>query len=404
MRKHGLFFILCCFPLMVCSQSVQLSDSASISLITCDPADMAYALYGHTAIRVNDPAQDIDYAFNYGVFDFDSPNFLYRFTKGETDYILGVTLFAHFLREYKTRKSGVTEQVLNLSEKEKQQVWEALLENSKSENRMYRYNFLFDNCATRPRILLEKSVAGRIEYQQILPETTFRELIHHCNRNHRWLTFGIDLALGAPLDEPIGQEPQLFLPDKLMLVFEKASIVQSDGERKKLVSEVRQLIPHYPVEEKPVDSNPVVVCWIFFGVVALLSVLPISSIKYLRWLDFFIFFIYGLMGCVIAFLSFVSIHPCVFPNYTIVWLHPLHLVVAVMLFIRPCLRFVRYYMFINTLLLIAFLIVWKFIPQVFNPAFIPLVCVILLRALLYTFRNPVAFKKKFLVKKKRYRR
>ena len=45
------------------------------------------------ALRIYDPKQNIDYIFNYGIFDFSKPNFIYRFAAGETDYKLGVADF-----------------------------------------------------------------------------------------------------------------------------------------------------------------------------------------------------------------------------------------------------------------------------------------------------------------------
>lgn len=384
MKKNFYLFLVCiCLSVTIKAQNMLLSDSAVISLITCDPANMAYALYGHTAIRVNDPQQGIDYAFNYGVFDFDSPNFIYRFSKGETDYILGVSRFSHFLDEYKNRKSGVTEQVLNLSSSEKQILWKALIDNSLPENRTYRYNFLYDNCATRPRVLIEKAVNGAIHYPEVLTETSFRELIHHCNRNHRWLTFGIDLVLGAPLDDPITQMPQLFLPDKLMDVFADAAILQPNRTSKNLISETRILAPYFPVDEEPTDSSPLFICWMLFGVILLFSAWEIYRKKYYKVFDFCLFFIYGIVGCIVAFLSFVSYHPCVFPNYNLIWAHPLHLVLAFSLLFIPKSKFVCNYMIVNGVLLFFLLLSWPFISQTLNLAFMPLILALCLRSMLF---------------------
>ena len=138
-----------------------LSDEAEISLMTSDPHEgEVFTIYGHAALRVKDPAQRIDYIFNYGIFSFDKPNFIYRFTKGETDYQLGVTYFENYIAEYQMAGSDVTEQVLNLTPAEKQRVWKALLENYRPENRVYRYNFFFDNCATRPAAITERNIDG----------------------------------------------------------------------------------------------------------------------------------------------------------------------------------------------------------------------------------------------------
>jgi len=130
-------------------QAQQLSSEAKISLITCDPGRDIYSMYGHTAIRVNDSIQKIDVVFNYGVFSFDSPNFAYRFAKGQTDYLMIGQRFSGFLPEYHEDQRSVYEQELNLSVEGKNKLFQALIENAKPENREYRYNFFVDNCATR---------------------------------------------------------------------------------------------------------------------------------------------------------------------------------------------------------------------------------------------------------------
>ncbi|MCD7973725.1 MAG: DUF4105 domain-containing protein [Candidatus Azobacteroides sp.] len=383
MKKRILLFAILISSFHLSAQFLALSDSASISLITCDPADRVYALYGHTALRVTDSVNEIDVAFNYGVFDFDTPFFIYRFAKGHTMYVLGTTEFENFLREYIRRGSGVTEQILNLNPGEKQRIWEALLENHLPQNREYLYNFFYDNCSTRPRILIEKEIEGVIEYPDILPKTTFRKLIHYCNRNHRWLIFGIDLALGAPIDKPIGQEPQLFLPDKLMEVFAQATIVSPDGNSRKLVASTITLVPSHPAGNTPKDTNPQVICWILYAIILLVTIWEIFRKKYFRWLDIVLFAIYGLAGCVVAFLSFISIHPGVYPNYSLIWVHPFHLIVAFALLYKPYSKFVGFYMGINTIILLLFLPAWKILPQVFNPAFLPLAGILTVRSIRY---------------------
>jgi hypothetical protein len=342
---------------------------------------MAYTVYGHTALRINDHEHGIDVVYNYGIFDFSSPNFVYRFAEGELNYRLGVNRFADFFAEYSERKSGITEQILNLTKTEKQKIFDALLVNSLPENRTYLYNFLFDNCSTRPRILVEKNVSGTVKYPEILSQTTFRTIIHRCNKNHRWLTFGIDLALGAPLDSPTGQNQQMFLPENLMRVFGGAKIVQADGSLRNLVSETRKLAPSYPVIERPLDSNPTMIIWLLFALVLLISLWELRCKKHFRALDFILFMVYGLTGCLLFFLSFISIHPAVFPNFSIIWAHPLHIVFAVSLFIRALRKFVKYYMLINGTLLLLFMLGWNFFPQEFNPAFFPLVLILCIRSL-----------------------
>ena len=383
MKKLILSLSIFIYCTSIYAQPPTLSDASYIALLTCSPGEKAYSLYGHSALRVKDRENGFDFAFNYGMFDFKKPNFIYRFTKGETDYNLGITPTVFFLEEYRERGSGVVEQILNLTNEEKQEIWEALLENSLPQNREYRYNFLFDNCSTRPRVIIEKYVSGEIQYPELLPETTFRNLIHYCNRNNRWLTFGIDLALGSSIDKPIGQEPQLFLPEKMMAVFVDAKIINPDGTSRALISETVQLISEIPVKEEPRDGNPLLIVWSVFGIVLIISGFEIKKKKYLRWLDALLFFIIGLVGCLLAFLMFISVHPAVSPNYSFIWAHPLHLLLVLLLLVRRLRKAATYYMMINAVVLFLFLCCWKLFPQTFNAAFFPIVLTLFLRSTIY---------------------
>ena len=163
MTKSIFLFLLGILSLSAIAQP-KLSEEARISLMTSAPYDEeVFTVYGHAALRIYDPKQNIDYIFNYGIFDFSKPNFIYRFAKGETDYKLGVADFQDYVIEYQMRGSDITEQVLNLTQEEKEHIWDALLINYRPENRVYRYNFFFDNCATAlPRSWKRRSTGASI--------------------------------------------------------------------------------------------------------------------------------------------------------------------------------------------------------------------------------------------------
>ena len=220
-------FLFCLFYFVYFSAYPSVGDSIKVSLLTCSPGEKSFELFGHTGIRVQGPEKDMDIVFHYGVFNFNAPHFIYRFTKGETDYSIGTTSFRNFVLSYAVRNSGVMEQELNLTADEKEDLLQALVVNNLPQNRIYRYNFLFDNCATRPRDIVERCIRGKIDY--IAPEghTTFREMIHKCTFNFPWLTFGIDLALGAPLDKPVSYREEMFLPSVLMEAFGNAQVIST---------------------------------------------------------------------------------------------------------------------------------------------------------------------------------
>ena len=148
------------------------ADSIRLSLLTCAPGEEIYSYFGHTAIRYEEPSKGIDWVFNYGIFNFGAPNFIFRFALGQTDYILGGMNYDRFAAEYIFDERSVWQQTLNLTPEEKQKLLALLIENSRPENRVYRYNFFYDNCATRPRDKIEESIQGKVIYNY--PEKTAR--------------------------------------------------------------------------------------------------------------------------------------------------------------------------------------------------------------------------------------
>ena len=148
-------------------------------------------------------AKGEDIAFNWGVFDFKKPYFVGRFVFGLTDYELGAYPYPFFREEYKRCGSSITEQVLNLTPEEKMILKQALVENLKPENKVYRYNYFYDNCSMRPRDLIERCIAGKVEYAPREDyQPTYREMVHSCVRNHPWAAFGNDMLLGVIFDQP----------------------------------------------------------------------------------------------------------------------------------------------------------------------------------------------------------
>ena len=368
-------------------QNIRLSNAAEISLLTCSPSDQeAYMLYGHTAIRVRDmhPASDstrpIDFVFNYGLFDFSKPHFIYRFARGETDYMLGGSDFEHFLAEYRARGSQVSEQTLALDSAERQHLMDALLENARPENRTYRYNFFFDNCATRPAAMIERAVNGSIAYEERREVETFRDVINHCTRRHPWLTFGCDLVVGAPADRPMHLRESFFIPEQLRESFDGAWIITPDGSKRRLVASTRLLSEQTAPEVAPDFFTPLVCSLLLFIIVALLTLLEVRREACYRWLDCLLLLLAGLAGCVIAFLAFFSVHPAMWPNVTLLWLHPLHLVGLVLVASKRWKRATYVYHFLTFAALLAAAVGYFIIPQHANLTFIPLMLTLLIRS------------------------
>ena len=359
------------------AQTLILSDEANISLLTNSPWDEEiYAIFGHTAIRVNDPINNLDIAFNYGTFDFDSPNFISRFIKGETDYWLTIVDFDNYLYSYKFRGVGVTEQILNLTKNEKQKIFDALVINSLPENREYRYNYFYDNCSTRPRDIIENNINGSLEYRPTDRKQTYRDLIHQQVNRKVWIKFGIDLIIGADADKIITDKQKDFLPVYLKNSFESARIINKNDSTRNLVLTTNLILPDL---SKNKDNTEPLNIPFYVGLVILFIAIFISFYcskkRFLisKLFDFILFFVAGLVGCVIFFLMFFSIHPCTNPNWNIIWLNPLQLIFSFLFLIKAFAKCTYYYHFINFVLLSLLFLVWFLIPQSLELAFLPFI-------------------------------
>lgn len=365
----------------------QEPDTLQVSLLTCGPGTEVYELFGHTALRVKKLSPGgYDYVFNYGMFDFNAPAFVWRFTKGETDYFLDIVDFQGFMYYYVMRGSRLDEQILNLTPEQERDLYSALMENYQPQNRVYRYNFLFDNCATRPRNMVEATLGGRVRYREPEgPLPTFRQEIDRYAERCPWLIFGIDLALGSALDRPMTYREQMFAPEVLKEAFDRAEIqLVPDSAAVPLVSRTEVLYdPEDPVRPgiTPFYLTPLFAAWVLAAIVAAVSAYDIRRRRCSRVFDTVLFTAYGLGGLVIFFLMFVSVHPATWPNYSAFWLHPLWLLAALFIWFKSLKNVVRYYHFANFAELLVFMALWPWIPQQFNAAFIPLVLVLMMRSL-----------------------
>lgn len=345
------------------------SDSMTVSLITCFPGPEIYELCGHSAIRIR--SAQMDSVWNYGLFDFNQPNFVYRFVKGETDYRMGGYPFAWFLPEYVQRGSRVVEQDLNLTQWEARRLLAMLHEEEKPQNAVYRYNYVRDNCATRIRARLD-SVAGRpVLYPGDPKYASFRDEMRHYHRGYPWYQFGIDLALGAGLDQPVTAGEEMFVPVEMM---ERASTATLPDGRP-LVRETRDLNPgrdDATLPATPWYGAPLFWAWVLFLLCAATAFMDVRRGKPARWLLAPYWLLTGLAGCVVWFLVTASSHEATSPNLLMWWLNPLMLVAAVTVCIPRCDRFTNVLMWIEAILTAFLLVSWPFQHQSANAAIFPL--------------------------------
>ena len=367
------------------AQQVIVGDSAVVSLITCSPGEEVYSKFGHTAIRVKDKINNVDVVFNYGIFSFETEHFYYKFIKGETDYQLGIYDTNFFLPEYAERNSMVWEQVLNLTSAEKKNLVATLLENYEPQNRIYRYNFVFDNCSTRPRDKITSSVDGYIRYHQTSEPTTFRRWVGDYVGTDTWLKFGIDLIFGIDADAVASQKESQFLPEVLMSDFQEAEIVTLDGKSRKLVEKSAAVL----VDKKHVETTtsifdfllkPLAVSLFLLILGVLITLLDIKYKKHNKIFDSILLFITGIAGVIAFYLMVFSTHPLVASNLNILWINPLNMIVAFLIWIKPLRKILFVCGILNLGLLAATLITFSLSIQSFNLAAFPIIVLLMLRS------------------------
>lgn len=367
------YFIFCLFMGVAFSVQSQSTDSIRFSLLTCAPGTEIYSLFGHTAIRYENYTRRIDVAFNYGMFSFNTPNFIFRFVAGETDYQLGITPYSYFEAEYAMRGSSVYQQVLNLTQSEKERLLTILENNYLPENRIYRYNYFYDNCTTRARDKIEECIEGKVVYPDSLSGKSYRSIVHEFTAGSPWDEFGIDLCLGAEADKEINKRQQMFSPFYMKYYASNAYIVDAAGTRRPLILDETKIVDVEPEEVQPGFILSPLMCGALF--LALCVVMAWGQWKTQRiwwgW-DIVLYGLQGLAGCIIAFLFFFSVHPTVGSNWLLILFNPIPLLYLPFMVYKAVKRKKDYYHVGNMVYLTLFITILPFCGQEFNLTVLPL--------------------------------
>ena len=316
------------FPASPAAAQTEALDSLEVSLLTCSPGREAYELYGHAALRVRFVDRGQDMVFNYGVFDFHTPHFAWRFMRGETDYMVGVYAYRDFCASYAAEGRDIYEQRLNLRPAEAHRLAARAMQDAETEGWTYRYNFLYDNCITRLVTMVEQSVEGEIVWPAAENGgRTFRQIMHeYAEAAAPWNTFGQDLILGAEVDEPLDARRQMFAPAYAARHFRGAVIRGKDGTTRPLVRSSRGC----PMQPQPAsDGSPLpsslTASLLLMAITLLVVVWEQRRHRVFRLLDDLLLLARGGLGVVVAFLFFCSEHPAVGSNWLLLLLNPLPL-------------------------------------------------------------------------------
>ena len=349
-----------------------------VYLLTCGPGTETYSIYGHSALRVVIPSKNSDTVYNWGVFDFSTSNFAWKFAKGRLNYMLNSDPVDRFLDGYIYENRFVVSQEINLSSSETAILLALINENLKPENRSYRYDFFYDDCSTRIRDLFEKSIGAKLLYPPVelkkLP--TFRKMVGKYQAPYPWLTFGINLIMGAPGDKPAVYRDRMFLPIDLKEELSQA-VVNRSGKMIPLLQNPQTLIDfEAPAVKKNLLISPVVVFTLLLIITLIISA-RVKSRRSNNLLDLLVFFAFSVLAILMIFFNFFTDHQQMKWNLNILWLNPFILIclVSLLLRIRRTIWF-RIVFYISAI----FLVIHFILPQSFDMAIIPLVLILLIRS------------------------
>mgnify|MGYP000029014069 CR=1 FL=1 len=379
--KHQLTLILLLFLCIkiAFSQPNQLSPKAEISVLTIGPGLSLNDAFGHSGFRIKDTNNRIDIVYGYGEYDFDAPNFYLKFVQGQLNYLISKTDFTKFYQVYEYYNRSIKEQVLNLSQDEKQKLYGYLVNNYKPRNRRYLYEFFYDNCATKIKDVTQIALNNSVTFNNPndFEDATFRTLIQNNLKKNSWGSFGIDLALGAVIDRKATPEDHMFLPENIYRFFENATIRNTNEP---LVKESRFLYYKKPMSQpSQFLTSPLFV----LGIVALLIIYitynDYKNEKQNKWLDITLFTLTGLIGLLILLLWFATDHTGTHQNYNLLWAFVLNILfIGQVIKKKPSTWFVKYIKFLIILLCLLTLH-WTIGVQVFAIGLIPLLTALFIR-------------------------
>jgi hypothetical protein len=354
-------------------------DSTEIFLVTCLPGRDVTTIYGHSAIRILKTSAGLDSVYSWGVYDFSTPNFAWTFAKGRLKYRIDGDSYSRFLQEYFLEQRSVISQKINLTNEEKKLIILMINNNMKPENKFYLYNFIYDNCSSRVRDIIEKTIGERLLYpkEYINEQPSFRGMINKAQEPMPWYTFGTDLLIGTSGDKKADFRNQMFLPEDLMKNLSLMMIKSSDTIIP-LLQKPETVLDFEPTNKTyKIFFPPLFMFGILFTIILILSFLN----KWRNIIDFtdkLFFFVFSVLSILMVFFNFFTDHQAMKMNLNIVWLNPFIIIAFITLFTKS-----KHPIWFRIVFLItsSFLLSIAILPQSMNLAFIPIILIIILRSL-----------------------
>jgi hypothetical protein len=378
MMKRKISVIALLFFVWTGTINSQVSNDTVVYLLTCGPGTETYSIYGHSAIRVVIPGKNSDIVYNWGIFDFSTPHFVWKFAKGRLDYMLGTETVNQFLQIYFIEKRFVVSQRINLDPNEIRTLLALINENLRPENVRYRYDFFLDNCSTRIRDLLEKSVGVNLLYppDDGSKDPTFRDMISRYQNKYPWLKFGVDLLVGPSADRRASFRNRMFLPLDMQKEMSEV-LIRRESKMIPLLQNPEVILDFKsPVIRSGFMTSPLTVFSLVLILLIIISALPKSG-KVDRIIDIAVFSLFSVLAVLMLFFNFFTDHIHLRWNLNILWLNPFIIIcLAALILNKNAIKWFRALFYIS----VAFIASYLILPQEFNISVFPLLLILLLRS------------------------
>ena len=361
-------------------------DRYTISILTVSPGKDLVDAFGHSGIRVIDKELNYDLVFNFGIYDFQAPNFYSNFVKGRPIYYLGINNYNRFLNNYKNQKRGIVEHKIQISNYIKDDLIRLLLENSKQENKFYIYDYFNDNCSTKVADLfienLNDSYSTEIDLTR-KSNFTYRSLIYKMIPKNSWGSLGIDICLGSIIDQDINYRQTFFLPSKFGDFLDTIESSNPEIIVSKLLLESQENV------EEPVFNltSPMFVLFFISILIILVTFRDYKNNKQTKLLDILLILITTMIGLLISYLWFFSDHTAASQNYNILWASPLNILLFIDLFARKKRKWILGYLKFIFLMLLLMFSHWILSVQTFNITLFSFIFALLIRYLFLIYNH-----------------
>ena len=367
----NIFFVLIFFSPNIYANELENKNRYKISILSIGEGPSLVDAFGHTAIRVKDSELKNDVVFNFGVYDFNSPNFYSNFVKGRPEYKLGIQNYNNLTQNYIRQKRYIVEHQLNLDQNSIKIIIDLLVE--KLNDPYYIYDYFRDNCTTRAAdIVIDKTnnkfKDNKLESESIL---SYRDLIHGKINENSWAALGIDLCLGAIIDKKINTRETFFLPENLMNYLD---LYEGDIIKRNIIYS-----PESEISYRENLPSPLLINLILSLIIVVITIFNFKSNKWNKSLDTLIFLISGSIGILIIYLWFFSNHFAGAQNFNFLWAFPFNFALIFAIYKNKIPNWSIGYIKLLIILIILLFLHWTTGVQKYNLTLLPIFVALLIR-------------------------